>query len=68
MSNSSTIFQLFKTLELEEQQRKEDCVAVIKKIHAAGPDIVVSPPPRTRQVVDLLVGIVQVKKLDCQIV
>lgn len=54
MSSSSTIFQLFKTQELEEKQRRADCVAAIKKIHVAGPDIVVSPPPRRLESVGMV--------------
>jgi hypothetical protein len=46
MSNQSTIHQTFKAMELEEQQRMDDCVAAIKKIHATGLDILVNPPRR----------------------
>ena len=46
MSNQSTSYQTFKAIELEEQQRVDDCIAAIKEIHVAGPYLLVNPPRR----------------------
>lgn len=49
MSPNSTIFQMLKAQVLEEKQRRANCIAIIKEIHAAELHIEVNPLPK-RQV------------------
>jgi hypothetical protein len=46
MTKHLTIYQTFKTMELAEQQRMDDCAAQIKEIQNASPEIIVNPPQR----------------------
>ena len=46
MTDKLTIYEQFNELELQEQKRVGESIEQIKKIHANGTDLVVSPPRR----------------------